>query len=139
MAVRNARRPSPADRTPDKIRDGLIAAIASSDPANGSPQAQLLSHLEASKAGTPHDHKQMLTNYAMACKSREPKALLRDVLKMRSLQRQLVYADDGKLDDASGTGLHPYAVFEFPQTMPVDNVKVTAHAAPDAQPGDRPH
>ena len=66
------------------------------------------------------------------CQARDAKSMVRDALKLRSLQRQLVFGGDGKLDEASGPGLRPYSVFEFEQTMPSDNVTVTETAAPDA-------
>jgi len=124
---------APADRTVGKIRDALIKAIEVDAPASGSPAAQLLGHLKANKAGTPVNHSDTLSRYAAACGARDQKATLNDALKLRSLQKQLVFADDGKLDDAGAVGLHPFSVFEFAQTMPADNVSVSsASVAPDS-------
>jgi hypothetical protein len=85
----------PVERKPDQIRDAVISAIEASGPDLGSPAAQLLRHLKARQAGTPSNHFNTLSAYATACRSRDSAAMLRDVLKMRSLQRQVVYADDG--------------------------------------------
>jgi hypothetical protein len=58
--------------------------------------------------------------------------VLHDGLKLRSLKRQLVFPEDGKLDDAQGVGLQPYKVFEFEETIPVDDVTVEASAPADS-------
>jgi hypothetical protein len=118
---------APADRKTAKIKDAIIKALEKADAAAGSPAAQLLSHLKTAK-----DHQATLTAYGAKCEARTAPTMLRDALKLRSLQRQIVFAADGKLDDASGSGLHPYSVFEFENTMPADNVRVTTTAAPDA-------
>jgi hypothetical protein len=44
----------------------------------------------------------------------------------------VVFSGDGKVDDADGSGVHPFSVFEFAQTMPVDNVRVSESASPDS-------
>jgi hypothetical protein len=44
---------APEDRKVAQIRDALIGALDADSPAAGSPAAQLLSHLNANKAGTP--------------------------------------------------------------------------------------
>ncbi len=115
---------APAERTASKIRDAVSAAIEAESPAAGSPAAQLLAHL---KDANQDGHAATLATYTAACNGREPKTLLRDVLKVRSLHRQLAFSDDNKLDDAGGAGLHPFAVFEFAQTMAADNVRVSAN------------
>ncbi|MBS1122718.1 MAG: hypothetical protein H6Q90_4946 [Deltaproteobacteria bacterium] len=123
---------APKDRTVSGIRDALIGALATAAPAAGSPAAQLQSHLTATKAGMPFSHQEVLFLYTEACQARDSKEVLRDGLKLRSLQKQLVFSGDGKLDDAKGVGLHPYLVFEFDQTMPADNVSVSTTATPDS-------
>ncbi|MBA2538594.1 MAG: hypothetical protein H0V17_03080 [Deltaproteobacteria bacterium] len=123
---------APADRKLTKIRDAIIKAVEAEEPAAGSPAAQLLAHLEATKSGKPVDHSATLTKYSEKCEARTAPTMLRDALKLRSLHRQLVFGADGKLDDADGVGLRPYAVFEFEATMPTDDVEVTTSAAADA-------
>ncbi len=123
---------APADRKPAKIRDGLIANLKKAKAEKATAAGQLLAHLEASKAGTPFNHDRTLSNYDDACGKRPAKDVVRDGLKLRSLQRKLVFGADGALDTASGTGFHPMAVFEFEQTMPVDQVLVTKGAKPDS-------
>ena len=118
-------------RTPEQIRDALIDSLSSAGAAEGTAAGQLLAHLEASKAGSPVDHSQTLVAYGAACQSRDVAELVRDGLKLRSLQRQIAFPNDGKLDTADGLGIHPFAVFEFEQTMPVDNIRVSASAQPD--------
>ena len=51
---------------------------------------------------------------------------------MRGRRRQIVFGADGKADDISGVGLHPYSVFEFEGTMPQDDVRITSNAAADS-------
>ncbi len=123
---------TPTNRTPAKIRDALIDALGAESPAAGSPAAQLLSHLTANKAGTPKNHTQTLSDYSTACSARPAKEMIRDGLKLRSLQKQVAFSGDGKLDTANGTGVHPFLVFEFAQTMPADNVGISSTAAVDA-------
>ncbi len=123
---------APADRKTVKLRDAIIKELERNAPAAGSPAAQLLAHLQATKTSKPKDHAATLTAYGAKCEARDSKSMVRDALKLRSLQRQVVFANDGKADDASGAGLHPYSVFEFEGTMPADNVRITASAAADA-------
>ena len=123
---------APADRKVANIRDALIGALTAESPGAGSPAAQLLIHLNASKAGTPINFTTAVAKYAAACNARTAPTLVRDALKMRSLERQLAFANDGKQDDADGLGLHPFSVFEFENTMPSDNVTVSASAAADS-------
>jgi hypothetical protein len=124
---------APADRKPAKIRDTLIENLRKVKVESGTPGAQLLAHLEANKTGKPFDHKLTLETYNLACSNdRSFKDLVRDALKLRSLQRKLAYRFDGALDSASGTGFHPFAVFEFQQTMPTDDIVVTKSAAVDS-------
>lgn len=122
----------PADRKKAKIRDALITAIEAAKPAAGSPGAQLLAHLKANKSSKPVDHQAKLTAYSTACQARDAKSLVRDALKLRSLQRQVAFSADGKADTADGAGLHPFLVFEFPQTMAEDNVRISSSAAADS-------
>jgi hypothetical protein len=119
---------TPANRKAAKIRDALIDAIQAESPAAGSPAAQLLLHLEANKAGTPRQHGTTLSTYAAKCQARDSKSMLRDALKLRSLQRKVAY---NEVEDAN-EGVHPFLVFEFQPSMPADDVSVTDSAAPDS-------
>jgi hypothetical protein len=129
---------APADRKKAKVRDAIIKELEKETPVAGSPAAQLLAHLKASKAGTSKDHAATLAAYGAKCEARDSKSMVRDALKLRSLQRQTVFGNDGKADDASGAGLHPYSVFEFEGTMPADAVRITANAAADSVDTVRP-
>jgi hypothetical protein len=122
----------PSDRTPAKIRDAIIKGVNDESPAAGSAAAQLLKHLQANKAGMAINHQDTLAKYSSACQSRAGKDIARDGLKLRSLQRQVAFSGDGKVDDADGAGVHPFLVFEFDQTMPTDNVGIRSSAAADS-------
>src|SRR5688572_29881527 len=117
----------PADRTKDKIRDALIDALKDETPAANSPAAQLLKHLEANKSGKPVAHATTLSTYSGKCNARDSKSMVRDALKLRSLQRKVAY---NEVEDAN-EGVHPFLVFEFQATMPADDVRVTDSAAAD--------
>lgn len=123
---------APADRKMAKIRDAIIKELEKQTPVAGSPAAQLLSHLKASKSSKPKDHDATLTAFGAKCEARTAATMVRDGLKLRSLQRQIVFGGDGKADTASGAGLHPYSVFEFEGTMPSDDVSITTNAAADS-------
>jgi len=123
---------APADRKAAKIRDAIIAELEKEAPAADSPAAQLLAHLKASKAGTPKDHDATIAAFGAKCEARTAPTMLRDALKLRSLQRQVVFGGDGKADDSTGSGLHPYSVFEFEGTMPTDDVRIVSNAAADS-------
>ncbi len=129
---------APADRKATKIRDAIIAELQKNEPAAGSPAAQLLAHLKASKSGTPKDHDATMAAYGTKCEARDSKSMVRDALKLRSLQRGIVFAADGKADDSSGSGVHPYSVFEFEGTMPTDDVRIVSNAAADSVDTVRP-
>jgi hypothetical protein len=123
---------APADRKAAKIRDAIIKELEKEEPAANSPGAQLLAHLKASKAGTPKDHDKTINELGAKCEARTAATMVRDALKLRSLQRAVVFGGDGKADDASGAGVHPYLVFEFEGTMPTDDVRITSNAAADS-------
>jgi len=128
---------APEDRTADKIRDGFIANLAGAD--EGSPAAQLKAHLEARAAGDPIDHGATLKTFVAACKTRQSSetitagdgtvsAFHADVMKLRSLQRKIAFRD-GVLDTLKGSAQHPFKVFEFPDTLPADEIAVSTSAA----------
>ena len=122
----------PDDRKPAKIRDAILDAVKAESPAAGSAAAQLVANLEANKAGTPVNHSNTLQKYSAACAARPATDVLRDALKMRSLERKTVFSQDGALDTNAGAGVHPYSVFEFEASMPADNVSISSGASIDA-------
>ena len=122
----------PDDRKPAKIRDAILDAVKAESPAAGSAAAQLVANLEANKAGTPVNHSNTLQKYGAACSARTATDVLRDALKMRSLERKAVFSQDGSLDSNAGAGVHPYSVFEFEASMPADNVSISSGASIDA-------
>ena len=128
---------APDDRTAEKIRDGFIANLASAD--EDSPAGQLKKHLEARAAGSPADHGDTLKGFVAACKSRQSSetitagdgtvsAFHADVMKLRALQRKIA-TSDGVLDTIRGSAQHAFKVFEFPDTLPADEIAVSTSAA----------
>ena len=128
---------APADRTAENIRDGFLANLADAD--EDSPAGQLKKHLEARAAGAAADHGTTLQTFVAACKARQSSetvtagdgtvsAFHADVMKLRSLHRKLVFRD-GELDSADGSAQHPFKVFEFPDTLPADEISVSTSAA----------
>ena len=127
----------PDDRTAEKIRDGFIANLADAD--EDSAAGQLKKHLEARAAGEAADHATTLKTFVTACKARQSSetvtagdgtvsAFHADVMKLRALHRKLVFRD-GVLDSADGSAQHPFKVFEFPDTLPEDEISVSTSAA----------
>lgn len=114
----------PSKRNAADLRVALLDALQGATP--GTPAAELLANLQ-----TTGTHGALVGRVSQACRERNPRELLRDALKLRSLQRKLLFAD-GALDDADGSAQHRFAVFEFPQTMPRDGVRVTTSADPNA-------
>ncbi|MBX3162674.1 MAG: hypothetical protein KF773_42325 [Deltaproteobacteria bacterium] len=117
----------PGDRKAAQIRDAILGALEREQPAAGSPGAQLLAHLKANQGGTPVDHRKTLQTYSSKCQARDAKQMVRDGLRLRSLHTQVVFGEV----DARGSDVHAMSVFEFPNTMPRDNVRVVANAAAD--------
>jgi hypothetical protein len=128
---------TPADRTPEKIRDGFIANLAGED--DDSPAGLLRSHLEARAAGTPFAHDATVNGFVTACKARQSSetvevtggavsAFHADVMKLRSLQRKIAFRD-GVLDTLRGSAAHPFKVFEFDDSLPADDISVSSSAA----------
>ncbi len=121
---------APADRNAAKITEAIIAKLAAANAAQGTPEGQLLAHLRAN----PPVNVFAITNpFTTACEKRPKAEILRDGLKLRSLQRKQVYRfdEDGSgLDRSSGSDQHPFAVFEFEATMPADEIAVRPGADP---------
>jgi hypothetical protein len=121
---------APASRKGAKLKDAIRDAVKASKPKAGSPAAQFLANLEATKANKPIDYQAIIQKYTAACQGRPATEMLRDALKLRSLQRKIAFGGDGEVDEVGGTGNHPYLVFEFEETMAADQVRITANAAP---------
>jgi hypothetical protein len=138
-----------ADLKPGTIRERLIAAV--SDAPAGSPGAQLLAHLQASAAGKPFNHAATVKRFFDACEARhatekiaaggrDVSAFLADLIKINSLNKKTAV----ELSGASGfrqsrttqTGasrrplIGPHPIFEFPDTMPMDEIAISASASP---------
>jgi hypothetical protein len=99
-----------AERTPAKLREGLLAALGS--PRAGTPAAWLAANLEA----TPSDHDRVLGTFVNACRDRPKRDFMADALKVASLRRD---------------ELRRLPLIEFPETLPVDDL--------DVAPGTRLH
>jgi hypothetical protein len=113
----------PADRKPAKIKDALVAALEAEKPGAGSPAAQLLTHLK----GTVN-HQTTLSNFSAKCEARSAPEMIRDALRLRSMQTQVVYGEV----EGGGSDVHTNSVFEFPSSMPRDGVRVTDDPAADS-------
>ncbi|MBL4634376.1 MAG: hypothetical protein JKY56_10920, partial [Kofleriaceae bacterium] len=90
--------------TPEKIRDGFLANLATQ--AAGSPGAELRNNL-LTEAG----HSDTVKVFFDACDALDSKTMVENALQITSLNRSI--ASNLK-------------VFEFPQTMPSDNLSVAA-------------
>ena len=113
----------PADRNAAGLKAALIESLAGS--AAGTPPGELLANLQTDGVNP------IFEEFKTTCRARDVAEVLRDALKIRSLQRKLMFAD-GVLDFADGPAQHRFSVFEFQQTMPVDDIAVTELAAPDS-------
>jgi hypothetical protein len=89
---------------PQRIRDGLIANLQSAGAAAGTPAGELLANLEATGG---HDDK--VNAFTAACTATDKKTMVENALKVTSLNRNLA---------------RRLPVFEFPQTMPIDDLNV---------------
>ena len=132
------------DRDADAIRDGFIENLSGADA--DSPEGQLLAHLEATVANESFDHSSTVESFLDSCDDRNDndqfassdsdfESLLgasefhMDALKLRSLGRK-VTMEDGILDSSNGAAERTFKVFEFADTMPVDDISVSTSAAP---------
>ncbi len=93
-----------ADLTPESIKAGFLAALG--DPAAGTPAAELKNNL-LSEGG----HSEVVSVFTDACEALGSAPLVQNALRITSLNR------------ATAANLR---VFEFPQTMPTDNLSVAA-------------
>ncbi|HET6610516.1 MAG TPA: hypothetical protein VFG83_00930 [Kofleriaceae bacterium] len=98
---------APEERTPQGIRDGFIASLEAAAPVAGSPAADFLANLRAEGDGAAHDA--AVTAFLDACKGLASADFLENALTITSLNR----------DKA-----RERQVFEFPETMPDDNLTV---------------
>jgi hypothetical protein len=125
----------PAQRSADRIRAGFLESLA--DAEAGTPAAQLRAHLEEARS----DHRGAVSAFLEACAGRGDDAfsgaparlagaseLVIDALRLRSLGRKLAM-EDGALDRADGSAEHLFKVFEFEDTLPLDEIAVSASAA----------
>jgi hypothetical protein len=126
------------ERTADAIRDGFLANLA--DAEDGTPAAELRTHLQASKDGRSIDHAATASAFVAACTTRQANerimvtggqvsAFHADALKLRSLGRKIAF-QDGAADNLDGSASHAIRVFEFDDTMPADDIAVTTSAKP---------
>lgn len=150
--------------TPRAVRQLFIDALAAAPP--GTPGAQLRDAFAASLEGERRfDYAQTVDQFAAACRSRQTRSEERvtvsghptsrvhvDLVRLRSLQRKLVFQRDGFLDDlasgmdaaaarlASSKVTHPglarpvvgaMPVFEFAATMATDDVVPSLQSSPN--------
>lgn len=93
-----------ADLTPDAVRDGFLATLG--NPTAGTPEAELKNNL-LTDAGSD----ELVKVFTDACEALGSAPLMQNALQITSLNR------------ATAANLH---AFEFPQTMPTDNLSVAA-------------
>ena len=86
-----------------QIRDGLIANLGATDPAEGTAAAELLAAL----SDADDDHNARIDAFFTACNARDKTEMMRDVARVASVMRK------------HAMGEH---AFEFPQVMTVDNL-----------------
>lgn len=98
---------SAEDRNADAIRAGFIASLESAGPVAGSPAADFLENLKAEGDGASHD--EAVNAFVAACEGLPSADFLENALTITSLNRDKARA---------------LPVFEFPATMPDDNLQV---------------
>jgi len=131
-----------ADRNPESIRDGFLANL--SGAADDTAAGQLRAHLQSNADGEAFNHAAIVQNFIDACEDREftdqfastdsaltsllgASEFVIDSLKLRSLGRKMAMRD-GVLDNAEGSAQHRFEVFEFPDTLPEDDINITSSA-----------
>jgi hypothetical protein len=85
----------------DQVRDGFIVNLQAASPAEGTPEARFLAHLE--NLDDNQTHNDAVTAYIDACKARDGQEFMTDAVKVAVAYRNVA-------------ALLP--VFEFPATMP---------------------
>lgn len=95
------------DLTAAKVRQGFIASLEAETPGANSPAGALLKNLKTDNDATAHDAK--VDAFIAACTALGSKAVTENALKITSLNR---------------TQARTRPVFEFEQTMPIDNLSV---------------
>jgi hypothetical protein len=106
---------APGDRTADAIRDGFVASLEAASPSPGSPEAELLANLTTESA-----HGEKVDAFIESCtllstevretfEGVEVSGFLANLMPVISLNRDTARA---------------LPVFEFPATMPVDDLSV---------------
>jgi len=88
-----------------RIRDGFVASLETAAPAEGTPAAQLLAHLQA--ADDSAAHAQRVADFFTACNARPEGERLADVLHAISAQRNAARA---------------LPLFEFDAALPIDDL-----------------
>ncbi len=104
------------EATPANIRAAFIAAIEQSQPASGSPAAELLAKLQSEDDAA--SHRERVDAYLAACETRPARDLLDDVVRHTHLVRQIL---------RTATSL-----IEHPEQMPTmtASVATSAHLDP---------
>jgi hypothetical protein len=129
----------PDARTAATIRAGFVARLRAGAP--GPAGRQLLAFLARRDPKKPVAHAIATKGFEHACRARtdtrtigavEVAGIAVDATKLRSLQRKVVAAGDGVLDDVRGSAGHPRPILEFPDTMAADRIRVVRGAAPGA-------
>jgi hypothetical protein len=106
-----------SDLTPDKIRDGFIKNLGSASGAG----AELLKALQNKSDAA--DHQKAADDFFKACAARPKKDFIADTLQYLAHTRFALL--DHKGTEGAGRG---QGIIEFPETLPVDNLKDTNKA-----------
>jgi hypothetical protein len=101
-----------SEATPENIRAAFIAAIEATNPAAGTPAADLLAKLQATDDATTH--RDRVDAYLAACETRPARELVDDVLRHTHLVRQILRTTT--------------SLIEHPEQMPTITASVAASA-----------
>lgn len=108
--------PTNVDLNPVAISEGFAANIEAASPADGTAAAQFLTHLKDPADADVHADK--AETFMDACKARPSEEMTVDAMRIVSLRRNQA---------------RELPVFEFPETMPFDNVSIGRDARFDAE------
>jgi hypothetical protein len=107
----------PHERSPRAIRDGFIAELEAAAPAAGTPAAELLANLRMDAFA----HQVKVASFAEACMG-----LAESTVDFRGAQVSAFLANVIQVVSLNRDQARELEVFEFPATMPVDDLEVPA-------------
>jgi hypothetical protein len=94
----------------DTLREGFSRNLEAASPRKGSPEAELLTNLRTPSQGKSNGaHKKRVDAFLKACGARPKEEFMVDVMKIASHRRSLA---------------RKLPLLEFPETMPVDDLRI---------------